>query len=106
MHGLLIHSSAWKSNSPKFAVTISAVLPRSYAARTGRGRVFAAGSGVVGAMVARIGYERLRLATLTTSENFIKARPPSANRLSAKFALMEFSEVRVRQVSYTRLYEP
>jgi hypothetical protein len=30
----------------------------------------------------------------------------SANRVSAKFALMEFSEVRVRQVSYSRLYEP
>jgi hypothetical protein len=27
-------------------------------------------------------------------------------RFSAKFALMESSEVRVRQVSYSRLYEP
>ena len=33
-------------------------------------------------------------------------RRSSANRVSAKFALMEFSEVRVRQVSYSRLYEP
>jgi hypothetical protein len=33
-------------------------------------------------------------------------RRSSANRGSAKFALMEFSEVRVRQVSYSRLYEP
>jgi hypothetical protein len=27
-------------------------------------------------------------------------------RVSAKFALMEFSEVRLQQVSYSRLYEP
>ena len=30
----------------------------------------------------------------------------SPSRVSAKFALMEFSEVRVWQVSYSRLYEP
>jgi hypothetical protein len=30
----------------------------------------------------------------------------SANRPSGKFALMEFSQVRVRQDSYSRLYEP
>jgi hypothetical protein len=29
-----------------------------------------------------------------------------ANRPSGKFALMEFSEIRVRQDSYSRLYEP
>jgi hypothetical protein len=27
-------------------------------------------------------------------------------RLSGKFAFMEFSEIRVRQDSYSRLYEP
>jgi len=30
----------------------------------------------------------------------------SSNRPSRKFALMEFSEIRVRQDSYSRLYEP
>jgi hypothetical protein len=30
----------------------------------------------------------------------------SANRPSGKFSLMEFSEIRVRQDSYSPLYEP
>jgi len=33
-------------------------------------------------------------------------RRSSANRVSQKFALMEFSELRVRKESYFRLYEP
>jgi hypothetical protein len=37
-------------------------------------------------------------------EEFVEGT--SANRLSAKFALMECSKIRVRQDSYSRLYEP
>jgi hypothetical protein len=33
-------------------------------------------------------------------------RRSSANRPSGKFALMEFSEIRLRQDRYFRLYEP
>jgi hypothetical protein len=51
-------------------VAISARKPPVRGNRTGSARVFSACSGVVETTVARIGYELLRLATLTTSENF------------------------------------
>jgi hypothetical protein len=69
-----IHRTSPKIHSPKFAVAILArrVLVRGN--KTGPRRMFSSGSGVVVAIVARIGYEQLRLATLTTSENFIKVK--------------------------------
>jgi hypothetical protein len=66
----------------KFIVAISAHKHPVQGNRTDRGRVFSACSGVVGTNATRIGYEQLRLATLTTSENFIKARRPSPYRPS------------------------
>jgi hypothetical protein len=52
----------------------------------------------------------LRLVTMLLPEKFspigLRTNRSSHIRVSAKFALMEFSEVRVRQVSYSRLYEP
>jgi len=52
----------------------------------------------------------LRLVTMLLPEKFspigLRTNRSSHIRVSGKFALMEFSEVRVRQVSYSRLYEP
>jgi hypothetical protein len=61
-------------NSPKFSVTISARKAPLQGNRSGPGRVFSAGSGVVEAIVARISYEQLRLATPTTSEKTMRAK--------------------------------
>jgi hypothetical protein len=59
-----------KSNSRKFTVAISARKAPVRGNRTRPGRGLSVYSGVVETNVARIGYKQLRLATLTTSENF------------------------------------
>src|SRR5215207_707469 len=69
-HAGLIHRSAWKKNSRKFKVANFRSLPRPGTYRDGGEPTFSPQPHPDATCIARIRYKLLRLATISTSENF------------------------------------
>ena len=66
----VIHRSAWKKNSRKFKVANFRSLPRPGTYRDGGEPTFSPQPHPDATCIARIRYKLLRLATISTSENF------------------------------------
>jgi len=69
----LIHPSAQKMNSRKFAATSSPAAPRSYAPRTADAPLYVSAQPPLATFVARICYKSWRLAMTQSRENFPSA---------------------------------